>query len=471
MATISEQTSRDDQFDTASLAMPVGAIVVLIGLVFASARQGAYHEWQHQVFATVVLFAGVLQLLNRRDRTALAWGLLVAAPLFASSILSTLLADDRSDAASTFLTIGLVAIALGAGASSVREQVETMLDAVLLVAMIVAVTAIAGVATHEVPWGRITEGIWRGSSSLTYANAAAGVVGPIALLTFVRAAVGGRRIHASATVLLLIAMASTQSRGGVLAFLLLCPVVVVHLGLLRTVRSSLPVIGGFAVGAPILLLNARATEVPQPGLVALSVGLGLVITSMTWSWRDRVRRPGWTLAGAIAVTVVVLVSSGGASTLFERVTLRSGTTAGGEDAEVLFGDRGKEWSTAIDRIGEAPMVGHGPGVVDLSWTEDGRTFRALFVHNEYLELAVTHGLIGILALAMSVWLWTRGPRDHDKSFPMLIASGVFLLHSALDFLWHLPALPVLFALLAGLAVSSPVGDVNSPTVTTESRSA
>lgn len=455
MAPTSAQASREDRSSSIDLALPPSVLVLLIGLVFAAVRQGAYHQWQHQVFAFVVLFAGALQLLDKHHRAALGWGLLVMAPLFASSLISALLSNDRSDAPSTFLTIGLVAIALGAGASTTREDAITALDGVLLVSMIVAVTAIVGVATHEAPWGRITEGIWRGSSSLTYANAAAAVVGPVALLTFCRAAQDGRRLHAAATVILLIAMASTQSRGGALAFLALTPLVVTHLGIYRAIRSSLPVVGGVALGTPLLLLRAPTAETPQPILIAAGIGLGVAVTCVTWSWKDRVRHPGWIFAGAVLTCVLVVVATGAASSMFERVTLRSGTTAGGEDAEVLFGDRGKEWATAVDRIEEEPLFGHGPGVVDLSWTEDGRSFRAYFVHNEYLELAVTHGVLGVVALAASVWLWVQGPRQHRKNVPMLIAIGAFLLHSALDFLWHLPALPVLFGLLAGLAVSSP----------------
>ncbi len=433
--------------------LPVGAILLFGALVFAVLRQGAYHQWQHQVFAVLVGVAAAALLGSRQTLNALGRAALIIAPVAASTTISMVLSTDRSNAGSTVLEVAMVGVGIAVGLSIQRSIVDVAINAVLVIALIVAATAIWGVATQTTPWGRVTEGVWRGSSSLTYANAAASVCGPLALLTFARSALTDSRSHAVATVALTIGFASTQSRGGALALAVAGLGVVAYLGLQRSCSSALPIVAGVALGAPLLLLRAPTDAAPQTALVIGAIAVGLAVTGSTWPHRDRVPKPTLVLSGVVVATVALGLVTGAADPLTERLTLRSGTTSQGADADVLFGDRAKEWSTAWDEFTERPIVGHGPGVVDLRWEEDGRSFRALFVHNEYLEFAVTHGLLGIAALVASAILAIRNIRPTAETWPLLFAVIGFLLHSTVDFLWHLPALPVLFAVIAGIAVS------------------
>ncbi len=437
---------------TPATGLSTGAIVLLGALVFGVLRQGAYHQWQHQVFAALVLGVGLVMLTRAPDRSSLVGAALIISPLVVSSLVSTALSNDRGDAGSTFLTLALVAIALAAGRSVLPSRRDLATDGVLLVAAIVAVTAIWGVATHTTPWGRITEGVWRGSSSLTYANAAAAVVGPAAVLAFGRAALTGRRAYAVLSTLFLVGFISTQSRGGALALLIISIAALALAGIARTGQIAPSILAGTAVGAVPLLAFAGDAGQPRTAVVLAAVLAGLAVTYVAMGFQEQMPHPGVSLAALVVAAIGTVAFTDLAAPLTERLTLRSGTTAGGEDAAVLFGDRAKEWSTAWDLVVDAPLVGHGPGVVDLRWTEDERAFQALFVHNEYLELAVTHGVLGILALAVSGALLIRRRSRLLTLWPNTLAIVGYLLHSGVDFLWHVPALPVLFAFLAGLTL-------------------
>jgi len=442
-------------------SIPAGTIVILGALCFGAFRQGAYHEWQLQVFVAVVGLGAVMLAFVSHARAKVPAAALFVAPLFASSALSTYLSLDRSDARSTFLLIGLTAIALVAGWSVPRDAFATAQTALIGIACLVAFTAIWGVAAHSTPWGRVTEGVWRGSSSLTYSNAAAGLLGPAIALTFSRAAIRESRGDAIAAVLLAVGFASTQSRGGALAFLLVTPVILFRLGWRRSFTTGVPVAVGVAIGTPLLIMRSPTTAEPTPILVSALVLLGVGVTGALWPQRERLARP-LPVAIAACAGLILAAATPLRDAALSRFTLRSGTTAGGEDAAVLFGDRAKEWAVAMDRISERPLVGHGPGVVDLSWVENGRGFRAYYVHNEFLELAVTNGVIGVLALCIAYLAFRRHYEVAEETRPLLWAMSIYLLHSAFDFLWHLPALPVFFALLAGLALSRSASEPSIP---------
>lgn len=430
--------------------LPVGVVVVLGALGFAAHRQGAYHEWQHLVFGALVA-VGALALLPRaiRSSTTKTIGLAVA-PLLASSLLSLGLAEDRSNATSTFVLIALIAAGLLAGAVSPGQHVNTVLIALTTIAVFIAATAIWGVATHSTPWGRITAGVWRGSSSLTYANAAAAVLGPVTLLATVRAAHTNNRWFAVAGVFTAVGFASTQSRGGALAFVIVALGLVVHLGVRRTATTGLPMLLGVGIGLPAVLLRSSVDAQPAPLLVVALLLLGLAATALTWPLRDRLPSPHLLLAGATAMSVALIAITPLRSAFGARLSLRSSTRFAGQDAQVLLGDRSNTWRVAFERFGESPIVGHGPGEVDLRWMQEGRSFSAIFVHNEYLELMVTHGAVGPAALVLSIVVLARALRFDASTAPFAFALAAFMIHSAFDFLWHIPMLPVFFAAVLGL---------------------
>ncbi len=432
-----------------------GVMLLLAALGYAVYQQGAYHEGPHRFFAMLACGAGLLLIFGDHGRRAVVFAAAAIAPLLLSSVVSVLLSSDRSDARSTFLTLALVGIGFAAAMSIPAAHRTVAVDASIVIAAIVAVTAIWGVATHSVPFGRITEGVWRGSSSITYSNAAAAMVGSVAVLTFHLAATKGNRLHAVACTLMLAGFASTQSRGGALALLLFIVVTFVVLGPKMFARTAVSVAAGTAIASAPILFSAADSGPARPGLVVAGLVLGLIVTWSLFEVRDRFLHPVTTLAALGVGGALIAWQTGLSDPITERFTLRSGTTAGGEEAAVLFGDRAKEWSAAWEQFADSPIVGQGPGVVELRWSEAGRLFEALFVHNEYLELAVTHGVLGIVALMVTAYLFLRSGNRSELSTPVLLAVGMFMAHSTVDFLWHIPALPVFFAFLLGLSRQVP----------------
>lgn len=431
--------------------LPLGVSIILASLVFGSLRQGAYHLWQHQVFGFMVVVGGIAFLrftsLQMTRRVSV-----VVVPLLVSSVLSTWFSDERSNASSTFVLIGLVLVAMLACGTVAANHETTVVPALVGVACLVAATAIWGVAFHTTPWGRITEGIWRGSSSLTYANAAAGILGPMTLLTMAKAANQDGRLYAVAGTLTAIGLISTQSRGGALAFVLAGALVLVHLGPRRFSTTAIPMLLGIGIGAPLLVLRAPENLAPFPVATMTLVVVGLGATALSWQFRHRLPAPHLLFFVGLPVCGLLAGLAGVGSALAPRLSLRSGTTFGGESANVLLGDRAKTWEVASQEFANHPLLGNGPGAVELRWEQGGRGFRAMFVHNEYLELAVTHGVVGLLALLVSVGLFVRYLRPQPSTAPFMIALVAFMAHSSLDFLWHIPMLPVFFASIAGVAL-------------------
>jgi O-antigen ligase len=100
----------------------------------------------------------------------------------------------------------------------------------------------------------------------------------------------------------------------------------------------------------------------------------------------------------------------------------------------------------------------GPGRIALVWTTaDGRTVISRYAHNEYLQVLVQLGVIGFLLLLVLLAAITRTVWQGRAAAPSPqlwagVAAGLVALavHSGLDFLWHIPAIPLLGALLIGL---------------------
>lgn len=128
---------------------------------------------------------------------------------------------------------------------------------------------------------------------------------------------------------------------------------------------------------------------------------------------------------------------------------------------------------AIDRLSGTWWIGVGP-FTTVHWQEaDGRSRTGSYLHDEYLQLVFDHGLVaGALLLTAVVGAILAARRGRPRwagpgsvlrpvtsptaatwagGSAALVAFGV---HSGLDFLWHLPALPLLAAALYAATVGS-----------------
>ena len=78
-------------------------------------------------------------------------------------------------------------------------------------------------------------------------------------------------------------------------------------------------------------------------------------------------------------------------------------------------DRSVEWSTALHQWASAPLVGVGPDRLLVFHAVDGSF--AHFVHNEYLQIGADAGAIGAVLLALSVVAVIRsGPANRPVGF-------------------------------------------------------
>jgi O-antigen ligase len=121
-------------------------------------------------------------------------------------------------------------------------------------------------------------------------------------------------------------------------------------------------------------------------------------------------------------------------------------------------DRVQGARAALRLAERRPLTGAGPGRAALFWADaDGRTLTVRYVHNEYLQVLAELGAVGLaLLLAFLVVVARMAWRGREAvgspaSWAGVVAALVALaVHSGLDFLWHLPAIPLTGALLIGL---------------------
>jgi hypothetical protein len=130
---------------------------------------------------------------------------------------ATLLGAPAAGAGPALLLLGLVAVLLVCRRLGPEDR-EVLLLGVVGVGLLVALTGWLGVAGRVSSWAWLGDGIWRASSTLTYPNAAAAVLVPVALVVLARLVeVPGSLPLALAATGLLAGAAATLSRAAALA--------------------------------------------------------------------------------------------------------------------------------------------------------------------------------------------------------------------------------------------------------------
>jgi O-antigen ligase len=165
----------------------------------------------------------------------------------------------------------------------------------------------------------------------------------------------------------------------------------------------------------------------------------------------RSRQLGFALAGAVLAACVVLAVGGRVADTAVRLTDTRLTIASP--------DRAAAARAALQLAVERPLTGTGPGRAVLTWVQDNRRVTSRYVHNEYLQMLAELGFVGlallVVLLASLAWTVWRG-RLHAPSTAIWAGAAAGLaalaVHSGLDFLWHLPAIPLAGAVLAGLVL-------------------
>jgi O-Antigen ligase len=435
----------------ATTGLPVHGLLLIVALAAAVVGQGAYYAAGQRLLAAVLLAAVIVALwTHRRSKADTRLTVVVAcAGLAAWTAVSAAVAGDLAAAGPTIAVLAGLAGVLLVGRRLGRSERDAVMAAIVAIGALAALIGWVGVAWHLRPWAIADQGLWRAATTLTYANAAAGLLTPLALVALARLVAQPPSPLAAATAcLLLVGVGATLSRGGALA--LLAGAVV--LGWLLGPRLLLQVAAAPVAGA-VIALAGLAPSIPssqpaRPALAAgaLAVGLGVAAGLPYLSTRARVG----VLASIAVVAAVLLLLGGPVATSVQAI--------GRPRLTVVSADRAGAAGAALRLAAQHPLTGVGPGRIALVWTTtDGRTLISRYAHNEYLQVLVHLGVIGFLLLLVLLATITRTVwhgRDAAPS-PQVwagVAAGLVALavHSGLDFLWHIPAIPLLGALLASL---------------------
>lgn len=311
---------------------------------------------------------------------------------------------------------------------------------ILALGVAVAASSWLGLIAHATPWAFEAEGVWQGATALTYSNAGGAFIGALVTVALGKLLSAPTRALDVSLTILLIGLGSMLSRGAILA-------TVLAVGLLgRQVgygdlwaRLRRPLIG--AAFALICLIPAtigadRVTSV-SVGTMGLGVALLLVLTTGV-SQRLSL--------ALLAIGALVCVATTDVKGLLQAPSPRLGLRSP---------ERVHEMVETIERVRSAPVFGQGSSDLNLRWHVDGEARVAIYAHNEYLQTAAEIGLFGFAIIAVVAWvlmrmLSTGASLSTSQSVAAHAAVVGFLVHSAADFLWHVPAVLLVVSALVGL---------------------
>ena len=205
----------------------------------------------------------------------------------------------------------------------------------------------------------------------------------------------------------------------------------------RRLTGNWPALPAAAAGFAGLLPSLPEPSIPNP-LPALAGLLGGVVLLVLADRRPRLTAPA--IGAGLALTLLLAPTA----TLSALGDTRL-STASPERADLV--------RVAFAQFATAPIT--GVGRLDLAYLDHtGVPVLARFVHQEYLQLAAETGLIGlglVLAGAVALAIGALRRRTAPGAVAALAVLAGFAVHSAFDFLWHIPVLPLL-AVLAAVAL-------------------
>jgi O-antigen ligase len=277
----------------------------------------------------------------------------------------------------------------------------------------------------------------RAASTLTYPNAAAAVMAAAAVLSLV---LRPTLPTVGMTFLLCTGIGATMSRAGWIALAAGLLVLCVFRGVKTTVVVAAPPLLGAVVAVAALLPTMRVADEPQ---VLVAVG-GLVAGAAVALGLRRL--------GRFVVPVAVLLAAGGAAAAVafaDRLSTRVSFSSP---------DRSQAAQAALELVAKSPVLGVGPGNGSFFFERGNEGARVMrYVHNEYLQVLVELGAVGLLlalgvVAAVLIALW-RG-RGTPLWAGAVAAVVVVLVHSGFDFLWHLPVVLIVAGLCAGMGFPS-----------------
>lgn len=415
-----------------------GVVLLVAGLALALYLQGAFFP-KVQLLVAVPLVIGALlaprlPAITRADLPIL----LIGGGLALWAIADGLLTGHSVAGLRYFLLIfGMLGLVV------VCRQLLASARLMLVAGLLVVCSAVAafgwlGVVVHLGNWGFASDDLWRASSSLTYPNATAAVLAMASLACLaLRCGDPVSRWLGGTSTLLLTGLVATLSRAGLGGLVVGLVLLGFGVGWRLLVRASVgPVLGALvAVAGLVPAITSHSVTVVTALVAGLALVVGLVV--------------GCRVAASRLVLVVLVVVLAAALVLL-ALRLASRFTFNSPD-------RWGSFHAAWDLFLGHPVAGVGPGIdrLVLARAAGGiSVFR--FAHNEYLQVLAELGVVGgVLLVAFLVlvvrWLW------HERAVAIggLSVLAALLVQSGFDFVWHIPAVPLLAAALVGAAMARP----------------
>ncbi|CAA9432742.1 hypothetical protein AVDCRST_MAG82-2231 [uncultured Rubrobacteraceae bacterium] len=388
----------------------------------------------------------------------------------------------------------LAAFLMALAALTSGRQVGSLIDAsVFMVAAVAGYGLLQKISPIEYPV-RSLDGV-RMDSTLQYSNTTAvilamGVVLALARMGTLRSFVL-RGLYAAVTLALFIALYLTVSRGGIGSLGIgLIVLFVFTSGRLRMFADllllSLP--GAWLWWQMQSLPGLLGTDVSRQQKIAdgtlfrndliLALIVAFVLQAAYTILMNRYdlspvlsRRLGILVVagGVLVVTLgafVVVDRYGGLGQAYSTLLGSANETgnAGQRLASLDISSRGDYWRVAWEAWKERPLTGTGAGTFQYTWLEDRPGLKGVKqVHNVYLEQGTETGLFAFLALlgfvAVLVGYTGRAVwRAVSQGERRLLLAGlgsalmVYLISSAFEWHWYLPASTLFFFILAAVAV-------------------
>jgi O-Antigen ligase len=444
----------EDRGERATTVTLVPMVFLLSALSYATVAQGAFYADPFHLLVVLVGLAVVASVITTRSAAAGTGRILhdpvvvLTGGLAMVTVVSSAVAGHPADAIGPVALLLTMAAVVAVVKALGPRQRRLLVTGIVVLAVVVAVIGWVALVARWQPDALIGQGLWRAASTLTYENALAAFLTAPTLLCLDRlmTASDHRVLWSEAAFVLLVGVGTSLSRGGVLGLVIGIAV----LGILRGGRRLL-VVGPPAIGALLALAClAPALPVSSTRQVALA-GAGLVLGAAAAGWTfgsTRGRLVGGVLAAAILGVAVTAASTGHVFGAIARAR-----------ASASSSDRAHEWAAALDVARHHLLLGVGTARVLLQWSVGGQVYTATFAHNEYLQLLTQDGVIGLgLLLVGLVFVFISLSRLRHRATAWSAECGIaclaaLLVQSSLDFLWHIPVIPVLMATVLALALT------------------
>lgn len=212
----------------------------------------------------------------------------------------------------------------------------------------------------------------------------------------------------------------------------------------------------FTGGAVALIGTGMIMSSSRGGIGALSMSVVLVLALSVAARGLKARE--LILVWPLGLGIVGAAVWSGSRHLIERV-LATG---------VIIPERWIQWRATWDLITDHWLTGVGPGAYQYAFTAyKNASLRPLVydhAHNDYLELLAEQGVLGavllatavvaILAIVTGAFFRRRDILARAALFASLTGMLTILIHSLVEFDFHIPAVALYFWVLAGIGVSA-----------------